>query len=220
MRTLPWFFAPVLLLLTPSLVVGQTSFPPNQATPFKDTSSLKPPPGARVAIIEYEDLECPYCARAFPVVHAAVNRYHLPLEEYDCQVPSHHWSHEAAVFAHYLRAKVSPEIALAYRSAVFAAQPRIATHEDLLRFTQTFMKDHGQAMPPVVDSSGDYDREVKATTAQALQMGVMGTPTILVVTPTRWIQVKDVDKLDAAIQQAEAEAHAAPPPAHHTTTHR
>ena len=47
--------------------------------PYKDTSVLKPPAGARVAIYDFEDLECPACAHAFPIVHAAVERYHIPL---------------------------------------------------------------------------------------------------------------------------------------------
>jgi hypothetical protein len=33
-----------------------------------DPSALKPPPGARVAIIEFEDLECPDCANANPLL--------------------------------------------------------------------------------------------------------------------------------------------------------
>ena len=52
---------------------AQTSVPPNQVTNFIDTSMLKPPAGAKVAIIEWEDLECPACAHAFPFVHQAAD---------------------------------------------------------------------------------------------------------------------------------------------------
>ena len=37
---------------------------------FQDTSMLKPPAGAKVAIYEFDDLECPACAHALPIVHA------------------------------------------------------------------------------------------------------------------------------------------------------
>ena len=201
-------FAAALFL--PAAIHAQTSVPPNLAAPFKDTSMLKPPPGSRVAVIEYQDLECPGCARAYPMVHAAVAEAHIPLEEYDCQVPSHHWSHEAAIFAHYLRDKVSPALAAEYRRQLFASQRSIATHDDLDHFTRTFMKAHNQPMPANMDPAGIYDREVKASTAQALQLGVSETPTILVVTPDHWIQVKDPTQIDKAIQQAEAKTPKAP----------
>ena len=43
---------------------AQTSMPPNQVDHFVDTSMLKPPAGVKLAIIEWEDLECPACAHA------------------------------------------------------------------------------------------------------------------------------------------------------------
>ncbi len=39
---------------------------------------VKPPAGARVAIYEFEDLECPACAHAYPIVHAAIDKYKIP----------------------------------------------------------------------------------------------------------------------------------------------
>lgn len=196
----------VLVLALPAAIIAQTSVPPNMAAPFKDTSTLKPPAGSRVAVIEYEDLQCPGCARAYPMVHAAIAQYHIPLEEYDCQVPSHPWSHEAAIFSHYLHEKVSPALSDEYRRQLFAAQRSIASRDDLHQFIQNFMKAHGKPVPAVVDPIGAYDREVKASTAQALQLGVVETPTIVVVTADHWIQVKDPTQIDKAIQQAQSEA--------------
>ncbi len=199
--------APAVLLSLASLAVSaQTSVPPNQVTSFKDTSSFKPPAGAKVAIIEYEDLECPACAHAFPSVHAAVNHYHIPIAEYDFQIPSHMWSHDAAIFAHYLKAKVSPELAEEFRRETFASQYRIASKDDLHNWEQQFMKDHGKQMPFVVDPTGQFDHEINASTAEGQKIGVAETPTIIVVTPTHWIQVKDVSEMYAAIDQAEADA--------------
>ena len=207
--------------IAPAGLVAQTSVPPNQVTAYKDTSLLKPPAGAKVAIIEYEDLECPACAHAFPIVHAAINHYHIPIEEHDFQIPMHMWSHDAAIFAHYLKAKVSPDLAEEFRREVFASQFRIASKDDLHNFEQQFMSQHGKQMPFVVDPTGEFDREVNASTAQGLKLGVIQTPTIVVVTPTHWIDVKDVSDIYAAIDQAEAEAsHDTASPAHHTAAHK
>ncbi len=165
---------------------------------------LKPPAGQRVAIIEFEDMECPVCARAFPVLHTAANQYHVPLEEHDFQIPYHQWSHEAATFAHYLKAKVSPELAEQYRREVFASQQRISSKEDLTKFTQAFMAAHGKQMPFVIDPI--YSKEVDESTALGNRLGVNETPTIIVVTPNHWYQVTDMMNISQALNQAEAEA--------------
>ena len=213
----------LLVFAASSALLAQGTVPPNspQATQFKDTSLLKPPAGAKVAVIEYEDLECPACAHAFPIVHTAVNRYHIAMQEYDFQIPGHAWSHDAAIFAHYLKAKVSPELAEEFRREVFASQTRIASKDDLHNFEQSFMSGHGKQIPFVVDPTGEFDREVNATTNQGLKLGLNHTPTIVVVTPTHWTEVADVSDIDQAIEQAQAEAlHTAAALAHRTVAHK
>ena len=163
----------------------------------------------KVAIIEWEDLECPACARAFPIVHQAIAHYHIPLVRYDFQIPGHIWSHEASIYARYIQDKISPEIATDYRRQVFASQFRIASKDDLNQLTQQFMQAHGKQMPFVVDPTKQLEREVDADKDLGVKLGLMETPTIVVVTPKGWIQVKDVMDLYQAIDQAEA-AMAAP----------
>ena len=175
-----------------------------QVTQFRDTSMLKPPPGVRVAIVEWEDLECPACARAFPIVHQALAHYHIPLVRYDFQIPGHVWSHEASIYARYIQDKISPDLATDYRRQVFASQFRIASKDDLNQFTQSFMQSHGKQMPFVVDPTGQLEREVNADDALGQKLGLQETPTIVVVTPKGWIQVRDVMDLYQAIDQAEA----------------
>jgi protein-disulfide isomerase len=184
--------------------VAQTSVPPNQVSRFSDTSMLKPPAGVKVAIIEWEDLECPACARAFPIVHQAIDHYKIPLLRHDFQIPGHQWSHEASLYARYLEDKVSPVIATDYRRQVFASQFRIASKDDLNQFTQQFFAKNGKQLPFVVDPTGQFGREVDADKALGLKLGLTETPTIVVVTPKGWIQVKDVMDLYQAIDQAEA----------------
>ncbi len=185
-------------------VSAQTSVPPNQVTNFRDTSMLKPPAGVKVAIVEWEDLECPACARAFPIVHAAIDKYKIPLVRYDFQINGHIWSHEASLFARYLQDKVSPELATDYRRQVFASQFRIASKDDLDRFTQQFFQSHGKQLPFVLDPQGQLEKEVDADKELGLKLGLQETPTLVVVTPRGWIQVKDVMQLYEAIDKAEA----------------
>jgi protein-disulfide isomerase len=202
--------------------VAQTSMPPNQVDHFTDTSMFKPPAGAKLAIIEWEDLECPACAHAFPFVHMAVNQYKIPLLEYDFLIPGHIWSHQAALYARYMKDKISPQFAEDYRRQVFAKQYMIASQDDLVNFTKQYMASQGKQMPFVVDPTGQYEREVQAEVDLGKKLNLQHTPTIVVVTPHRWIEVQDVSQLDAAIDQAKtwvaepatASAHKTPTAAH------
>jgi protein-disulfide isomerase len=192
-----------LPLCTPAL--AQTSAPPNTGTAFKDTSMLKPPPGARVAIYEFEDLECPACAHAFPITRAAAEHYKIPLVHHDFPLKMHIWSLDAAITARYMQDKISPQAAEDYRRAVFANQNSIASKEDLQNFTQHYFQTHGREMPFVVDPTGQFAREVQADYQLGERVGLTQTPTIFVVTPKHWVQVTDVSQLYQTIDTALAE---------------
>ena len=189
----------------------------HQPDKYRDTSMLVPPPGAKVAIVEWEDLECPACAHAFPFVHMAVDHYKIPYVRYDFLIPGHIWSREAAIYARYLQDKVSPELATQYRREVFASQFKFASKDDLNRFTQEFFKKKGKQVPFVVDPTGQLAREVEKDVALGNKLGLTETPTLVVVTPKGWIQVKDVSDLYQAIDQAEASM-ATSSAEHHKTT--
>src|ERR1700709_896993 len=92
-----------------TLAYAQASAPPNTGSNLRDTSMVKPPAGAKVAIYEFEDLECPACAHAFPIVHSAIERYKIPLVRHDFPLKMHVWSFDAAVTARSLQDKVSPK---------------------------------------------------------------------------------------------------------------
>src|ERR1700754_1571260 len=145
---------PVLVLVLGVSAGAQTAMPSSGATPFKDTSSFKPPSGAKVAIIEFEDLECPLCAHVSPMVHDAMSHYGIPRVRYDFIIPGHLWSRAGAINARYLEDKVSPQVAEEYRRDVFASQRLIASPDDLQQFTRKWFQAHGQAMPFVIDPSG------------------------------------------------------------------
>ena len=67
--------------------VAQRAVPPGSGNTFKDTSMIKPPAGQKVAIYEFEDLECPACARAHPMVISAVDHYKIAFVRRDFPLP-------------------------------------------------------------------------------------------------------------------------------------
>ena len=170
----------------------------------KDTSALRPPPGAKVAIVEFADLECPMCRAENPVIMQAVKQYHVAWVRYAFPLPEHNWSFQAAVYAKWFDAK-SKEIGNDYRNEVFANQPSIETKADLTRFTQKFAQQHGLQLPFMLDPQGKYTAEVKADMALGDRMGVHETPTAWVVTNHGYHQVTDFNKLYSMLDQAVAE---------------
>jgi len=202
---------------------AQFSAPPNSGTTFKDTSMVKAPPGAKVAIYDFEDLECPACAHAYPIVHAAAERYKIPIVRHDFPLKMHIWSFDAAVVARYMQDKISPQLAEDYRRAVFANQTSIASKEDLNNFTQKYFRSHGHEMPFVVDPSGRFTAEVRADYTLGERIGLTQTPTIFVVTQKNWTQVTDVSLLyqviDTAIAQTASQP-ATPAKTRRTTTRK
>ena len=185
---------------------AQSAVGTGQPTQVKDASMLKPPAGQKVAIVEWEDLECPACMHAFPIIHEAANHYHIPIVRYDFQILGHIWSHDASLYARYLQDKVSPELATEYRREVFASQYRISSKDDLHKFTAKFFADNKKPMPFVIDPSGQFGREVDADRDLGIKMGLNHTPTIFVVTGQHWIEVTDPSNMYQAIDQAQAEA--------------
>jgi hypothetical protein len=192
-----------------------------QVTHFTNTSMLKPPAGDKIAVIEWEDLECPACAHAFPIVHVTLKQYetlkheNIPLVRYDFLIPGHVWSKQAETYARFMQDTFGLEYATEYRREVFASQYKISGLDDLNHFTQQFLQAHGgKQLPFVMDPK--YLKEVQADNDLGIKLGLMETPTIVVVTAKEWIQVKDVSLLSQAIDKAEADLKAsAPAPAHH-----
>ena len=169
-----------------------------------DRSALHPPPGSKVAIVEFYDLECPMCARENPVIMQAVQHYHVAWERHDFPLPMHNWSFQAAVNARWFDTK-SKELGDEYRNAVFANQPSIETKEDLHTFTEKFAQQHGVGLPFVMDPQGRLTAEVKADQALGDRMGVNSTPTAWVVTEHGYKQVMDFDKLYSMLDEAEGQ---------------
>ena len=93
-----------------------------------DTSALRPPAGSRMALVVFEDLQCPACARAEPLLEQAERNYKLPLVRHDFIIPSHTWSKEAHIMARYFDAHPtpqSPQLGEEFRKYIFANQNSI-----------------------------------------------------------------------------------------------
>jgi protein-disulfide isomerase len=208
--------AAALLLALPLSALAQSGA-------YRDTSMLRAPAGVPVAIYEFEDLECPACAHAFPIVHAAVEKYKIPLIRRDFPLGGAHiWSFDAAVIARYIQDKISPQAADEYRRAVFASQASIATKEDLNAFSMKYFQSHGRAMPMIIDPNGLFAAEVRADHTLGERINLHQTPSIFIVTQKGYTEVTEITQLyamlDTAIAENPAPAKAAAKPK--TTAHK
>jgi protein-disulfide isomerase len=189
---------------------------PAPGTQVHDPTPLKPPPGARVAIVEWEDMECPDCGRANPLLKEAAAKYNIPWIRHDFPLAFHAWSFNAAVNARWFDTK-SKKLGDDYRDAVFASQQSITTPDILAQFTQKFAQEHGVAFPFAVDPQGKLAAEVKADYALGQRVGIEHTPTIWVVTANSkgapFVEVVDRSKLYQLIDQALADTKASAAPA-------
>jgi len=208
------------IVLAAALLLALPASFPALAQGFKDTSMLRAPVGSQVAIYEFEDLECPACSHAFPIVHAAVDKYKIPLLRHDFPLRMHVWSFDAAVIARYMQDKISPQAAEDYRRAVFANQISIASKEDLNAFTQKYFQSHGRVMPFVIDPNGLFAAEVRADQTLGERVGLTKTPTIFIVTHKGFVEVNDVTQLYAMLDTAIAENPAPAAAKPKTTAHK
>jgi protein-disulfide isomerase len=190
---------------------AQFNVPP-AGTQVHDPSALKPPPGARVAIVEWEDMECPDCARANPLLKEAAGKYNIPWIRHDFPLPFHAWSFNAAVNARWFDTK-SRKMGDDYRDAVFANQLSITSPDVLAQFTQKFAQEHGVAFPFAPDPQGKLAAEVKTDYALGQRVGIEHTPTIWVVSASSkgapFVEVIDRTKLYQLIDQALADTKSA-----------
>lgn len=152
-----------------------TTFAAAQAPP----AALKPPKGAQVALVVFEDLQCPDCRRAAPLVAQAAKTYKIPVVRHDYPLPFHSWSMFAAINARYFDTR-SKELGNEYRDYIFEHQPEI-TPQNLRSFSEKFATDHKMDLPFVVDPQGKFAAAIKADKDLGVQVGIEHTPTIYVV---------------------------------------
>jgi protein-disulfide isomerase len=140
---------------------------------------LKPPAGSQTAIVVFEDLQCPMCARTAPLIRQAVQTYKIPLVIHDFPLPQHNWSYQAAIFAHYFDSK-SKQLGVDFRNYIYENQTQI--YPAVLReFAEKFAAAHKVDLPFVVDPQGKFAAEINASKALANEVHVDQTPTVYIV---------------------------------------
>lgn len=164
-------------------------------------SVLRPPKGSPLALVVFEDLQCPQCARAAPLLAQASQTYKIPLVQYDFQLPMHNWSMNAAIIARYFDTHSKPT-GDAFRLYIFEHQREIFP-DNLRGFAEKFAADHKIELPFVVDPEGKFNALVVADRDLGKSINVDHTPTIYVVsnrrTGTPYVEVKDLSQLYATI---------------------
>jgi protein-disulfide isomerase len=177
-----------------------------------DASVLKPPAGAKVAIVMFADLECPECARAYPLVWDAATAHKIPVVLHDFPLPRHNWAFDAAVWARYFD-QTSLNLGNDFRKFLYLNQAQI-TRDSLQQWVQKFGDENKAPVTLPNDPDGKLADKVKADFALGQRIGVEHSLTLWVVSNSGVSQplveeVKDRDQLNQLIDDMLKKAQAA-----------
>jgi protein-disulfide isomerase len=169
--------------------------------------ALRPPKGAQVALVVFEDLQCPQCGRTAPLLVQASKTYKIPLVQHDFPLPMHNWSFDAAVLARYFDTH-SKDIGNAFRETVFEHQMEI-NPQNLRGFAEKFAADRKIGLPFVVDPDGKLAAQVRADKDIGVGLHIDHTPTIFIVSNKRagkpYVEVTDTNQLYVMIDAMKKE---------------
>jgi len=165
-------------------------------TPAQDTPQtvLRPPKGAQIAIVVFEDLECPMCARTQPLLEKASKTYKIPLVMHDFPLgPGHPWSFQAAVMARYFDTH-SKDLGNDFRDYIFENQLEI-TLPNLRSYAEKFATAHKVDFPFMIDPNGKLAALVTADHDLGKAIKLEHTPTVYIVSnrnPSKpYVEVKE-----------------------------
>jgi len=163
--------------------------------------ALRPPKGAQVAIVVFEDLQCPQCRRVSPILEQASKTYKIPLVRHDFPLPMHNWSYDAAVIARYFD-ETSKELGNEFRDYIFSNQLEI-NPQNLRGYAERFASEHKVGLPFVIDPQGKFAAEVNADRDMGKAIKLEHTPTVYVVSTRHaerpYVEMKDASQLYALI---------------------
>jgi protein-disulfide isomerase len=201
------------LFLLISLMVAGLAF-------AADGSSLKPPAGARVAVVVFEDLECPSCAHAYPIVWQTANASHVPVMLHDFPLTKHPWAFDAAVYARFFDTK-SQKTGNDFRGFIYQNQQQI-NPQNLRQYAEKFANDNHVPLPFAIDPQGKLKAAIQADLDLGKKCSLSQTPTIFVVAggsaSPSFLEVSSLDNLSAMIEAMQKRAGPAPTPARHAAT--
>src|SRR5208282_312327 len=159
--------------------------------------ALRPPKGAQMALVVFEDLQCPQCGRVAPLLDQASRTYKIPLIQHDFPLPMHNWSLDAAILARYFDTH-SKELGNEFRLDVFQHQfesgPR--TRDG---FAEKCANEHKVGLPFAIDPDGKLAALVKADKDLGTSLHIQHTPTIYIVSNKKggkpYVEVTDTSQL-------------------------
>jgi protein-disulfide isomerase len=164
-------------------------------------SVLRPPKGAQVAIVVFEDLQCPMCSRTQPLLEQASKTYKIPLVLHDFPLPLHNWSYQAAVMARYFDTH-SKALGNEFRDYIFQNQLEI-NPQNLRSYAEKFATEHKVELPFVIDPGGKLAALVNGDRDLGKAIKLEHTPTVFIVSnrnPNRpYVEVKDNNQLYSTI---------------------
>ena len=191
------------LLLGLGSLIGVYALAEVQGTP----DVLRPPKGAQVAIVVFEDLQCPDCRRAAPLLAEAGRTYKIPVVRHDYPLPMHNWSMQAAILARYFDTK-SKTTGNEFRDYIFEHQLEI-NPDNLRSYAEKFAAEKKVDLPFVVDPDGKLAALVNADKTLGTSIHLEHTPTIYVVSNKRtgkpFVEVVDRSQLYALIDSMKKE---------------
>ena len=168
-----------------------------------DGSQLELPKRAKVAIVVFEDLQCPDCARAHPALLQAAKANKVPLVIHDFPITRHAWAFPAAVLARYFAAQ-SPALGTEFRSFIFQNQHDV-NPENLRNLAEKFAEEHQLQLPAAVDPDGKLKAAVQADFDLGRQIGLEYVPLIFVIGrgqgAAHFVEVTDTAQLGGVIAQ-------------------
>ena len=181
------FFASVIVLVSTISALAQDTL----------DSVLRPPKGAQVAIVVFEDLQCPMCRRTAPLVEQASKTYKIPVVRHDFPLPMHNWSYQAAVMARYFDTH-SKALGNEFRDYIFENQLEIDP-QNLRAYAEKFAAAHKVDLPFVLDPGGKLAALVNADRDLGKAIKLDHTPTVYIVSsrnPNKpYVEVKDNSQL-------------------------
>ncbi|HEU5337351.1 MAG TPA: thioredoxin domain-containing protein [Terriglobales bacterium] len=185
-----------------AVILGMAA-PGMAAGPADAYSVLRPPKGSKVAIVVFEDLQCPMCAQVSPLLVKAGLQYNIPVVRHDFPIPSHSWSYKAAVLARYFDTH-SQKLGDEFREQVFAHQMEIVPGT-LHGFAERFASEHKVDLPFVIDPQGKLAAEVNADRDTGNRLGINHTPTVYVVnnqnSGQHYVEITDTNQLFQTIDR-------------------
>lgn len=201
-----------LLIFAVTMLMALTTMAQNSEAKLQ---ILKPPPGTKVAIVSFEDFECPDCGRAHPLLIEMSKQYNVPLVRRDFPLPQHPYAMQAALINRYIESK-NPKLAAQYRDEVYANQSQFGEDADKFRQWATqWGASHGAPLPFVIDPEGKFKAAIDADRDLGRRINIDHTPTIYIVTANRaqepFVEVADRTQMAQMIEDAKRAAGADAP---------